>query len=56
MTSKDRSDGVAPLAEIGQLGLETASAVVERMLDLTRRVGDLRRGDFDGGPKAIRAE
>jgi hypothetical protein len=31
-----------PLADIGRLGLDTAAAVVERLLDLTRTAKDLR--------------
>jgi hypothetical protein len=35
-------DGLAAVADIGQLGLEAAAAVVERMLDLSRRGTHLR--------------
>ena len=37
----DRPDGWAAMADIGRLGFDTAAAVIERILDLSRRAGDL---------------
>jgi hypothetical protein len=38
------------IGDVGQLGLETAAAVVERLLHVTRQVGDLRLPLFPSGP------